>query len=335
MPLLNDQDGAKADKRERDSASRDSLNRVELALIQRGESMQPRGREIREIHQERATCGNLACRSGWTFPWKGRNHPIFEDKWACTTKCLLAMVQAAISREVGDGQREGVDLRHRHRVPLGLLLLAQGWITQPQLQKALEAQRAHGEGQSGAKIGDWLVSQCGLGPEMVTRGLSVQWQCPVLTTEGFSPAAMALALPKAFIERFGVLPLRIAGSKILYVVFQDHLDASSAFAAERMSGLRTESGLVVEERFREARERLLGCRFVPVTECRVRDRDMLAKAMTTVIENKSTAASRLVRLRQYYWLRTWSATGRHRPCGNVPTNADDAADYLFTIGKGD
>ncbi len=30
---------------------------------------------------------------------------------------------------------------HRHRVPIGLVLLAQGWITHDQLKHALEAQR--------------------------------------------------------------------------------------------------------------------------------------------------------------------------------------------------
>ena len=45
-------------------------------------------------------------------------------------------------------------------------MLAQGWITHPQLQKALEAQRENGTG----RIGDWLISECGLEAEQITRG---------------------------------------------------------------------------------------------------------------------------------------------------------------------
>jgi len=261
------------------------------------------------------------------FPWKNRRHPIFEEKWACSGKCLLAMVKAAIAREVGDGRRDGVEVQHQHRVPLGLLMLSQGWITHPQLQRALEAQRYQGAG----RIGQWLISECGLQPEAVTRGLSVQWGCPVLTTEGFSPTSMAMALPRVFIEKFGILPLRVAGSKILYVGFEDRLDASSAFAVEQMNGLRTESGVVAEERFREAKERLLGCKFAPLTECRVPDGDTLAKAIATVIDQRSTAASRLVRLRGYYWLRAW--TRKDAVGGGLPAKSHDASDYLFTIGK--
>ena len=65
-------------------------------------------------------------------------------------------------------------------MPLGLVLLAQGWITHPQLQAALEAQKASGQG----RIGDWLQQSCGLPEERVTRGLGVQWSCPVLALDG-------------------------------------------------------------------------------------------------------------------------------------------------------
>ncbi len=35
----------------------------------------------------------------------------------------------------------------------------------------------------------------------------MQWGCPVLTTEGFSPELMALVMPKVFVEKLGLLPL--------------------------------------------------------------------------------------------------------------------------------
>ena len=318
-----------------------STDRVELSFMPRAEEYRMNARAdgsagilnraVRNVtaRDEQIACGNPVCGSGWNFPWKSRRYPFFEEKWACSSKCLMAAVQAAIAREAGDGRRDGMDVQHQHRVPLGLVMLGHGWITHPQLQRALQAQRAEGVG----RIGDWLVSECGLEVEVVTRGLGVQWGCPVLTTEGFSPTAMAMALPKLFIEKFGILPLRLAGAKILYVAFEDHLDASSAFAVEQMSGLRTESGVVVADKFREACGRLLQCQFVELTECRVPDRDTLAKAIATVIDEKPTLASRLVRLRQYYWLRSWTAIGTYPRGGNLPVRVQDAADYLFTIGK--
>ena len=94
----------------------------------------------------------------------------------------VSAIDGADGGAAGDrvGMRVGVDTPHRHRVPLGLVLLAQGWITHPQLQTALEAQRASGQG----RIGDWLTQSCGLPEERITRGLGVQWSCPVLGTDG-------------------------------------------------------------------------------------------------------------------------------------------------------
>src|SRR5580658_2683415 len=114
--------------------------------------------------QQRRLCNNVECASGWTRPWRNRRRPIFEGQWGCSGRCVLAMTRAAVERELGDGMESIVATPHRHRVPLGLLMLAQGWITHPQLRRALEAQRESGTG----RIGDWLQSECGVEAEKVT-----------------------------------------------------------------------------------------------------------------------------------------------------------------------
>jgi hypothetical protein len=284
------------------------------------------GASNRETDRRRA-CGNADCSSGWTAPWRSRRRPIFEGRWACGGRCILALVHAAITREAGDDRRDGVPVQHHHRIPLGLIMLANGWITHPQLQKALDSQRQSG----GGRIGDWLVSECGLEAEVVTKGLSAQWNCPVLTTAGFSPQSMAMALPRVFVEDYGIIPLRIAGSKILYVGFQDNLDASSSFAVGRMSELRTESGVVGETSFQEARKRLLSCSFASLTRTLVPDRASLAEGIASVIELRQPFASRLVRLHQYYWLRIWTEENPRGVGGTLPGDAEGASDYLFVV----
>ncbi|MEO6806541.1 MAG: hypothetical protein ABI286_04725 [Edaphobacter sp.] len=274
---------------------------------------------------QRGLCGNPECASGWTRPWRSRRRPIFERQWGCGGRCVLAMVRAAVRRELGDGETVSI-LPHRHRVPLGLLMLGQGWITHPQLQKALTAQRESGTG----RIGDWLISECGLDAEQITRGLSMQWGCPVLTTEKFSPEAMALAIPKIFIENFSMLPLRIAGSRILYLGFADRLDASAAFATERMTELKVESGVVEGAQFEAARTRLLACDGVEARIEAVEDKDAMAARITAVLEQKQPIASRLVRLHQYYWLRIWLESGAMGRIGSLPATNEDVMDYIFT-----
>jgi hypothetical protein len=275
----------------------------------------------------RKECAHLDCRHGRSLSWRSRRLLVFEDKLACRGACVVAMLRAAIAREGTAGPASRSVAPHRHRVPLGLVLLAQGWITHPQLQRALEGQRARG-----GRIGDWLVAECGLDAERVTRGLSVQWNCPVLRTEGFSPQAMALVLPRMFLREFGMVPLRVAGGRILYLGFRDRLDASLAFAVERMSGLRVETGVVAEEPFEAARGRLLECSFPATYGKAVADTDALAAQMAAVLEQRQAAASRLVRLHQYYWLRLWTEAGSKAVVGSAGARREDVSDFLFRIG---
>jgi hypothetical protein len=277
---------------------------------------------------QRRLCGNAECMGGWTMPWRNRRRPIFEAQWGCSGRCVLALVRSAVRRELGDGG--GLSpTPHRHRVPLGLLMLAQGWITHPQLQKALAAQRESGTG----RIGEWLVSECGLEAEQIVRGLSMQWGCPVLTTEGFSPEAMALVVPKVFVEKFGLLPLRVAGSRILYLGFADQLNASAAFVTEQMTELKVESGVVDGASFEAARSRLLACDGVEMKLEAAADEDAMAGRITAILEQKQPIASRLIRLHQFYWLRMWLEGGAlGKAAGNLPATSDDVKDHVFTVG---
>ena len=278
------------------------------------------------VAEQQRLCGYAECSSGWTVPWRSRKRPVFEGQWGCSGRCVLALVRAAVQRELGDGVVGPQP--HRHRVPLGLVMLAQGWITHPQLRRALEAQRENGSG----RIGDWLVSECGLEAEQITRGLSMQWSCPVLPMKGFAPEAMALVMPRVFVEEFGLLPLRVAGSRILYLAFEDRLDAAAALAIEQMTELKVESGLMDGKEFQPARRQLLEYESVPVKIEVAADSDALSARVTAIIEQKQPVASRLVRLHQYYWLRLWLERGAISGVGSLPKNSEDVGDFVFTLG---
>lgn len=277
------------------------------------------------VQAQRRLCGNADCASVWTMPWRSRRRPIFEDAWGCSGRCMLSIVQTALRRESGDGIAAAIP--HHHRVPLGLLMLAQGWITAPQLRQGLEAQRQNGTG----RIGEWLIAECGLEAEQITRGLSLQWNCPVLSLERFSPEMMALVMPNFFVDEFGLLPLRVAGRRILYLAFEDHLDASASLAIERMAELKVESGVLNEVQFRAARNSLLQCASVETKIEKTPDTDALAGRITAVLEQKQPVASRLVRLHQYYWLRLWLENGMKGNPGKLPESREDICDYVFCI----
>jgi hypothetical protein len=297
------------------------------AALYQGDIYQP----APELTPETAAriCGANDCTNPWVKPWKSRKRPIFEDDWGCSSRCLQTIVRSAVRREVGEGGAASAELPHRHRVPLGLVLLAQGWITHPQLQKALDAQRASGQG----RIGEWLAQSCGLPEEQIVRGLGVQWSCPVLAMEGFSPAAMALVVPKRFIAEFGLVPLRVAGSSILYLAFLDRLNAAAAFGVEQMTGLKVESGLLPQKQFETVRAAVLAADGVPAGVSLVADADELTAKIVSSLERRQPVAARLVRIHQYYWLRTWLETGALSGVGQIPRSSEDVEDQLYLVGE--
>ena len=276
-------------------------------------------------------CGAAGCASAWAKPWKSRLRPTLEGKWACSRRCLGSLAGAAVEREVSgrlpaEDPPVGEEAPHRHRVPLGLVLLAQGSITHSQLKAALAAQRASGEG----RVGDWLKRQTGLSEESVMRGVGVQWNCPLLSLEGFSARAMALAMPQRLVVELGLLPIRIAGTSVLYVAIPDRRETAAALALGRMCGLRVECGVLPETQFAVARARLLKAEAVVVKLHAAVDLDALTRSLTKLIDERQPVAARVVRVQRYLWLRMWLEEGALSP--GLPLTGEDVEDHLFVVG---
>jgi len=245
-----------------------------------------------------AICANPGCASGWLRLWRGRQGPVFEGGWLCGPRCTEAMVRAAVAREL-EGQDPAPAL-HRHRVPLGLLLLSQGAITRAQLRAALARQKI-----SGGRLGMWLEREHGVAERAITRALGVQWGCPVLTVENHSPERVAALVPRLFVDAFGFLPLRVAGSALLYVGFEDRIDRCVGLAIERMTGLKVEAGMVDGRAFAAAHRRMLAAAFPPARMVEAEGVDSLGAAFARIVEEVRPVEARLVRMRDYLWLRLW------------------------------
>ena len=235
-------------------------------------------------------------------------------------ECSLARLRVAIAREM-DGR--GTARRHRHRVPLGLLMMHQGWISSSQLRSALEAQRIAGTG----RLGQWLVRQKAVTEEMVAKALGLQWSCPVLNLELQSSAIVPTAMPRLFIDAFGVIPLQGSAGKSLFLGFEERLDPVLALALERMSGLPVECGIVRESLFRPAHARVLATLFPSVELVEAASPGAAALAFAKCLESVRCVASRLVRVHECLWMRLWSRTqqGAH----GEPT---EVRDVVCSIG---
>ncbi|HEX4756953.1 MAG TPA: hypothetical protein VH308_03190 [Terracidiphilus sp.] len=251
-----------------------------------------------------STCSNPRCNSGWLRLWRSRSAPVVEGGWCCSPECTAAQIASALRREVE--MLGHAEAGHRHRVPLGLVMLEQGWITKAQLRGALEAQRAVGSG----RLGHWLVRQQGVSEQLITRGLGLQWSCPVLGLELHDPESLTALVPRLFVDAFGALPLRVAAGKIIYLGFEDRLDPALALAVEQMTGLRVESGLIRESLFRPAHARMMQAKFPSVELIEAASEPVLAQALARRIERVRPVESRLVRMHDCLWLRMWTQPQR-------------------------
>jgi hypothetical protein len=248
------------------------------------------------------TCANPRCGSGWLKLWRSRRAPVFEGGWCCSAGCMRALVESALSRELDT--RANAPESRPHRIPLGLAMLEQGWITRAQLREALEAQKAAGVG----RLGGWLVRQRAASEDLVTRALALQWSCPMLGLEFHQPEAMTTVLPRLFADSFGALPLRLAAGRILYLGFEDRPDPVLALAVERVTGLRVESGVVPASQFRPAHQHLLAAPYPRSGLVEANSQSSLAQAVLKAVEKARPADARLVRVHGCLWLRLW-----HRP----------------------
>jgi hypothetical protein len=267
------------------------------------------------------TCANPECGSGWLHLWRSREAPIFEGGWSCSPRCTAAQVAAAVRREL-DGRSQAGE-SHPHRIPLGLVMLEQGWITSSQLRQALEAQRA----AKGGRLGQWLMRQQGVSEQLVTRALGLQWSCPVMPLEFHDADALAVLVPRLFVDAFGALPLRVTAGQLLYLGFEDRLDPIVALAVERMSGLRVESGLVLESLFNAAHARMLSAKFPAVQLMEAVSQQAVVHVLTKSIEQVRPVESRLVRVHDCLWLRLWK-----RPQIGPMPELDSIQDLICSVG---
>jgi Type II secretion system (T2SS), protein E, N-terminal domain len=245
------------------------------------------------------TCANPGCCSGWLKLFRSRSTPVFEGGWCCSAACTKAMIDVALRREMG-ARAAGSETRD-HRVPLGLAMLEQGWITGVQLRRALEAQRTAG----GGRLGYWLVRGQGVSEQLVTRALGIQWSCPVMSAELHAAEVLATLVPRLFVDAFGALPLRMAAGRILYLGFEDRLDPVLALGVERMTGLRVECGLVAGSAFRPAHAEMLRATYPGVELIEASSETSLAQALARILEGSRPVDSQLVRVHDCFWLRMW------------------------------
>lgn len=197
-------------------------------------------------HCEERGC-SLLRRSWRRFRWwNGRIR--LHGHCYCAPQCFQNAAQACFSRAC---RVTAVPQPIRHRIPLGLLMLSRGQLTNGQLRSALEAQQENGR----HRLGELLEKLGFASEEQVTAALGLQWSCPVLTRRVSSDEACARLLPFRLLESFRMLPVQfVPATRILYMAFCDGIDYSALYGIEQMLDCRTEACLISRSAMEQALE---------------------------------------------------------------------------------
>lgn len=170
-------------------------------------------------------------RPAWQLPGAHRGVNLGRD-WYCTPHCF----EKAIYNQLDELPFISLRPPLHHRIPIGLLMLSRGELTQAQLNTALDAQRSSGKG----KLGDWL-RQLGFSTErQVTVALGLQWGSPVLSEATPLHSRWLASLPLRLEESFCMVPVHfLASTRTLHIAFGQEIAYPLLHAIERLLGCRT------------------------------------------------------------------------------------------------
>ena len=183
---------------------------------------------------------------------RGKNEGVLlQGRWYCSLDCFEEAITGVFN---GLLRLPDEPLPRLHRVPLGLLLLGRGVITDSQLKFALQAQREGGTD----RLGRWLIRLGVASAQDVSAALAAQWGCGVFSLErDHRYRECSQMLPFALLDSSHMIPVHyLPASQLLFVAFSEDIDHTALYAVERLVGGHTEPCIVTEAAMNRALEEI-------------------------------------------------------------------------------
>jgi hypothetical protein len=183
--------------------------------------------------------------------WTGMLHRavgfrLNQREWFCSPLCLEESVEDHLRGLFFETPRPAPI---RTTMPLGLMMLSRGVISDSQLYEAIAMQRSTGE-----KIGACLHRLGLISFEEIASAVAAQWGCPVFPAESVQLACSTL-IPLSLIERYRMLPVHlVTQGRRLFVGCCDKVDHSALISIEHMLGCETEACIIPEPKFLQVLE---------------------------------------------------------------------------------
>lgn len=193
-------------------------------------------RWTKQLDYSKVGCGLALC-SGPKSPWaRLRQRPrgaFLQGIFYCQRQCLETALTAQLARL----HALAPAVPPSNRIPLGLLMVARGWLTHEQVVKALAAQQTARSGQ----IGEWFERLGFATEQQVTSALALQWGCPVTSSLDSAALQPFGQIPLGILESFQMVPLQfVPATNTIYIAFGQRVDHAALYAIEKILDCRTQ-----------------------------------------------------------------------------------------------
>jgi hypothetical protein len=244
---------------------------------------------------------------------------LLQGRWYC---CLDCFETAIVSEFSGLLKLRDKPLQRAHRIPLGLLLLGRGVISDNQLRSALATQRASRPGRLGRLLVDLGIASA----QDVSTALAAQWGCAVFPIENnprFRDCSQML--PLALIESSRMIPVHYHGpSQNLFVAFAEDIDHTALYSVERQLGARTEPCVITESAMEQALAEIRAeARPSEIVFETLWDAGEMARAVRDYSIALGADELLLARPRRFMWVRLRSGSRSHDLMFRLPSDIEE------------
>ncbi|HTV59230.1 MAG TPA: hypothetical protein VMJ93_10195 [Verrucomicrobiae bacterium] len=253
-------------------------------------------------------CENPKCefRNSLRRYLRRREEGVFlQGRWYCSLDCFEVAITDVF---VGLLRLRDEPLMRSNRVPIGLVLLGRGVITEAELKAALQAQKC----EHPDRLGRWFIRLGIASAEDISIALAAQWGCAYFPLDrDLSYKDCTHLLPRALLESSNMLPVHyLPENHSLFLGFSHDIDHTTIYSIERLLGGRTQPCVVTEPAMDRAMEEL---RSSARPEEIVFDKHWNPPEMARTIRDYAVKLGadelRLARPRRFLWARL-RASGR-------------------------
>lgn len=191
-------------------------------------NLQTHFENVVQLWRERISCALPGCpgRRIWDRGLEGTGSIHVHGRRFCFPKCFEQEVKRRL-REIWCRPKE--EARLSRRVPLGLLLLSRGELTEQQLRHALESQQQN----HGLRLGQWIAKLGYASQQQITAALGAQWSCPVL--KSFPQDIGECAIPFRLLQRLRMAPVHFNPvTRVIHIAFAADIEYSALLGIEQI-----------------------------------------------------------------------------------------------------